>query len=334
MNFGGGGNSQPNTVTTTQTKDPWAGAQPYLNQINATAQMLYNNDWGNTPYSGATQVPWSQQLQNALQTGTGMAEANLGGTSGVNAARGLSENVINSQGITPGIQSSLTGLGGVSGQYGSIYNDASGQTNPYLQSTLDAQGRKIGDQVNSAMSGAGRYGSGAHTNVLSRNLAEAAYPILAQDYQNRQQTRLAATQGMGATQQSMADLYGQGLNRAGQYSQLAPALDQARYADLDRLMGIGNYITNYNQAGLQGSINQQNAIQAHPWEQLARYNAIVGGSGQLGGTQVNAVPVQQPSLLQSIGGGALVGAGLGSAFGPAGTAVGGVGGGLLGLLGR
>jgi hypothetical protein len=63
-------------------------------------------------------------------------------------------------------------------------------------------------------------------------------------------------------------------------------------------------------------------------------NAIAGQAGGLGGSQVTSSPLQQPSSTQSLFGGALAGAGLGSMFGPVGAGAGALGGGLLGLLNR
>ena len=160
------------------------------------------------------------------------------------------------------------------------------------------------------MSGAGRYGSGQHTDVMARALAESANPVLAEDYN-------------------------QGLQRAGQWAQLMPTLDQAQYAPAQSLMALGQY----NQERAQNQINDQiklyNAQQARPWEQVARYNAIAGGAGALGGTQfgTQTTPINNPSTLQKLLGGAAAGAGIGGSFGgPAGAGIGALGGGLLGMM--
>ena len=54
--------------------------------------------------------------------------------------------------------------GALSPELQSLYQQAQGDQNPYLQSILDTNNRRIGDRVNSSVSGAGRYGSGAHTD--------------------------------------------------------------------------------------------------------------------------------------------------------------------------
>ena len=273
---------QPVTQQTTQTRDPWIGAQGGLTQVQQAASNLYNTTTGYLPWSGQTLASLDPTLSQGLASQGAIAQQNLGGTPGILAAQNL------------GLQQIQQG----------------GQTqNPYLQSILATNNRQIGDRVNSSMSGAGRYGSGQHTDVMTRALAESANPILAEDYTA-------------------------GLQRAGQWAQLMPTLDQAQYQPAQTLTALGQYNQDRAQQQLSDQIKLYNAQQSWPWEQLARYSAIASGAGGLGGTQVTSAPVQQPSLLQSGLGGAAAGAGIGSIFGAPGAAAGGIGGGLLGLLGR
>ena len=302
----GGSSQTPVTQQTTASKDPWAPAQPYLQEAMQGANQNYSGDVGYQPYSGSTQAPLNANVVGGLQGQYNIAASSLGGTPGVQAGQALGTNMIQNQGLNSGLQSLL--------------QQAQGQQNPYLQDILNTSNRQIGDRVNSSMSGAGRYGSGAHTDVLARSLAEAANPILAQDYDRRQQMQQGILEG--------------GLQRAGQWAQLAPTLDQAQYAPSQALMALGQYQQDYAQKGLNNQIALYNAQQARPWEQLARFNAIVGGAGALGGQQAGTSTVNQvqPSTLQKVLGGGVAGAGLGSMFGPVGSGIGAGAGGLLGLL--
>lgn len=296
----GGSSQQPVTQQTTQTKDPWSAAQPYLQNTMSSAGALYNQNIGYTPYSGQTQADLQAYVPQATTpwADTLAQEASARGSAGNIAARGLAENMITNQGLSPELKS--------------LYQQAQGNENPYLQGVINQQM----DRVNSAMSGSGRYGSGAHSAAI----AQAISPTLAQDYARRQQQQ--------------QDILSGGLQRAGQWSQLTPTLDEARFAPAKDLMTLGQYYTDRSQAQLNDQIKMYNASQAYPWEQLARFNAIVGGAGGLGGTSVTSSPIQQPSSVQRLLGGGLAGAGLGgSIFGAPGAAVGGLGGGLLGLLG-
>jgi hypothetical protein len=353
-----GGGTQP-VVQQTQTRDPWSGAQPYLSSMFSSAEAMRTGNQGFQPYTGQTQAgqnPWLDIGTGAL---AGMSQSELGGSGPVQAARGLGQSMMASQGINPGLQEILNamGSGGVAGQYKDIYanqepanlyriiaSQAQGQQNPYLQAILDTQNRRIGDRINSSFSGAGRYGSGQHTDVMARALAEAEAPVLAQDYEARQQRlgqaaqgllgvgqqQLAATQGLGSAYGMMGDIYGQGLQRAGQWAQLAPQLDEAQYAGAQRMFGLGEYARGREQAQLNDQIRLYNAQQAYPWEQLQRESAILGGAGQLGGTTVTSAP--GASWGQKLLGGGLAGAGLGSSFGPWGAGLGALGGGLAGAF--
>lgn len=317
----GGSSQTPATQQTTQTKDPWSVAQPYLSNTMANAQALGGT--GYLPYSGPTVAPFDSYgfTQKAINSGANQAIDQLGGSANLQAARGLSLANMQQEGLNEGLRTAA-------GQFGDIYSRAQGNENPYLQSIIDTSNRRIGDKIGSSMSGAGRYGSGQHTDVAARAMAEAADPILAQDYQQRQALQMQAT---GA----LTDLYGGGLDRAFKVAQNTPALDAAQWAPADKLASYGLGVQSQDQANLDAAAKLYNAQQAWPWEQLFRQNAVYGGAGALGGTAVTTAPgAQQPSTLQKILGGGLAGAGLGGSFGgPMGAGIGAAGGGLLGLLG-
>jgi hypothetical protein len=277
------GGQTPVTQQTQQTRDPWAPAQNNLQQSLNLSRYYSDNDVGYQPYTGQTQAGLDPNFTTGAQgLAYMMTPEAYTGSAGVNAARQL------------GLQQ---------------IQDAGG-TNPYLEGLLNTSNRRISDKINSSMSGAGRYGSGAHTDVAARAMAEAANPILAEDYS-------------------------QGLQRAGQWAQLMPTLDAARMAPAQSLMGLGQYYNERSQKALDDQIKLFNAQQARPWEQVARLNAIAGGAGGLGGTQfgTQTTPINQPSTMQKLFGGAAAGAGIGGSFGgPVGAGIGAVGGGLLGLL--
>lgn len=314
MGSSGGSQQQQPIQTQTQTKDPWSGAQPFITQAMGSAAGLYNAGSAYQPYTGQTLAdvhPWQQQGQNVAMS---LAQSEPQGSANLASARNLAGNMVTNQGLN-------TGLQGAAGQFQDIYNRALGNQNPYLQDVINQQMNK----VNAAMSGAGRYGSGAHDAAV----AQAIAPTLAQDYLARQAQQQQATG-------SLADLYGQGLQRAGQYSQLIPTLDQARFANAGTMMDLGQFYSGRSQADLNSQIQQYNATQAFPWENLARYNAIVQGAGGLGGSQVTGLTgvTQQPTTMQRLFGGAAAGAGIGGSFGGLpGAGIGALGGGLLGLLG-
>lgn len=320
--MGSGNSPTPVTTTMQQSKDPWEPSQTYLKEGMLAAQDYFRRNVGYKPYPTSTLADMDPTLARGIAEQKQIAERSIGGIPGINAAGGLANELIQNKGLTPGLNKEL-------GRYDTLYNEASSQQNPFLQAMLNTSNRTISDKVNASMSGAGRYGSGAHTDVATRAMAEAADPILAQDYARRQQQRMAAA-GAGT------DIYSQGLDRSGQWAETLPKLDAAKYAPAERLSLIGQMYTDRNQGELNDAIKRWNAQQAQQWENLQRYTAITGGAGALGGTTMGTMTqpgAAQPSTLQRLFGGASAGAGIGSMFGGPGAAVGAAGGGLLGLLG-
>ena len=307
--MGGSSSQTPVTQQTQQTKDPWAPAQPHLIEAMNNAQGFYQNSQGYQPWTGATQAPLNTDIANSQQYMREQLQPDIatGGTEGVRTARALGTGLMQSGGLSPELRS--------------LYQQAQGNENPYLQSMIDTSNRQISNKIGSSMSGAGRYGSGQHTDVAARAMAEAADPVLAQDYARRQEQQ--------------QDILTGGQHRMGQWAELMPTLDEARWAPAQSLMALGQFNQERAQSALTDQIKTYNAQQAYPWEQLARYNAIVGGAGGLGGsmTGTTSTPINSPSTLQKMLGGGLSGAGIGATFGGGpGAAIGGLAGGLLGMM--
>jgi hypothetical protein len=333
MNFGGGGTSQPPVTTSTQTSSPWAGVQPYLGLMYSGASALQQSGTGAYPYQGPMQAPLDPNVLQGL--GMTMSTAQQTQPQIYNASvqgLGLAQNMIGAQGITPQVQAALGGLGTTAGQYGDIYGQAQGAVNPYLQATIDAQNARGNAAIQSSMSAAGRYGSGQYQDVMARAQAQVADPLLMQDYEARQARALQATQGLGQTYGQQAGIAQQALGQAGQFAQMMPTIAQGAYLPAQEQLAAGQYLQNYAQQGLQGQIEEYNALQNYPWAQLQRESAILSGAGSLGGTTVTAQTPLQASLAQRLAGGALVGAGLGSAIPGLGTGLGALGGAAAGAF--
>jgi len=230
------GGQQPVTQQTQQTKDPWAPAQSGLQQSMNLARWYSDNDIGYQPWTGATQAGIDPNLQQGLNQLGFLYGQNPNGTAGINAARDLGTSQIQSRGLSPELQS--------------LYQQAQGDQNPYLQGILNTSNRQISDKIGSSMSGAGRYGSGQHADVAARAMAEAADPVLAQDYARRQQQMQGIAEG--------------GLQRAGQWSQLMPTLDEARLAPSQGLANIGQFYQERAQRGIDDQIKLYNQAQARP----------------------------------------------------------------------
>ena len=320
----GTGSQAAQPVQTTQTTSgPWAGVQPYLGLMYSGASALQQGGTAGLPYQGPTQAPLDPNIQQGLATTQGLASGQLATQNpalynAMNQLGGLGNN----QGLTPWVANAANqGLGNdVMSQYNRIYNQAQGATNPYLQASIADQNRRGNEAIQSSMSAAGRYGSGQYQDVMARAQAEVADPLLMQDYQARQQQALQATQGAGQTYGQMAGIYQQGLGQSLQAMGMMPNMMQAQYTPAQEQLAGGQYMQDYNQQVLQGQIAEYNAMQQYPWTQLQQEAGILQGAGTVGGQQVTAQTPLQASLAQRLMGGALVGGGLGSTLGPAGTA--------------
>lgn len=72
------------------------------------------------------------------------------------------------------------------------------QSNPYLENIIGQMREGVGNEVNSQFAGAGRYGSGAHNQVIARALADQEAQLRYQDYGTqtaRQDAAANAAQG-------------------------------------------------------------------------------------------------------------------------------------------
>lgn len=115
---------------------------------------------------------------------------------------------------------------------------------------------------------------------------------------------------------------------------LAPGVQNSEYQNVQAVQDAGNQQQALNQANINDAVNRFNFQQQLPYNKLSMYDQLINGS--YGGTSTMTQPYYQNKTGSSIAGGVgglATGAMLGSAFGPVGTGVGAVAGGLLGLFG-
>lgn len=231
---------------------------------------------------------------------------------------------------------------------------------PEFNKALDVQSGKLADDIQRTVGMQGRSGSAYNTNSLVEGVGNLRMQAMADEIAreqgqqlqaagmlgNEQQrgfgNALSAVGGIGQTQgANLANIVGAGsqINQAGnqaanqvaQFAGLAPSIYDQQYAPAERLASVGAANEDLATRQKNEEIARYNAGQQEPWNRLAAYNALIGGSGQLGGTSTSTA--QQPANYMAPFGGALAGAQLGSAFGPLGTGLGALGGGLFGMLG-
>jgi len=87
------------------------------------AEFYRGSDVGNLPYAGSMQAPMSQNLSTGLNTQAAIAQPDLYGTPDVLAGQQAATSMIQNQGLSPELRS--------------LYQQAQGDQNPYLNSIID-----------------------------------------------------------------------------------------------------------------------------------------------------------------------------------------------------
>ena len=246
--YGGGGGGGKSTQSTQNQLDPTV--RPFVEYGLQESKQLYQSD---TPqyYPYQTYVDPSEQTQSALQ---GIQNRALAGNPLVPLAQQqLGQTIAGANlGMNPYLANALQGTAGVA-----------------TQQFYDALGN-----VASQASKAGRYGSGAMSDLQSRastNLAKEltsrAGELAYQNYANERAIQ----------EQALRD---------------APALAQADYTDLQQLMNVGQAAESYQQKALESDIGRFEFEQNLPYTKLQSYLSSAYGA-----------PMGQVSTTTSSGGG-------------------------------
>lgn len=262
--------SEPQVITQTTSNQPSAAVSYGQDE----AKRIYQEQGPFEYYPDSTVVPFSPQSEQALA----MTEQ-----------RALQGNP-------------LLGVG-----QGAMMDSASGaylNSNPYFDRAVSNALDPVQQRVNSMFAGSGRLGSGANTEVMTRELGNVAANMYANNYENERTRQMAA-------------------------AAMAPQMAAADYDDYGRLAGVGAAREGMAQAQLQDEVNRFNFNQTRDYDALARYMGLVGGGY---GTSSQSQPVFSNSAANFLGG-AASGAGIGNMIGGGtGAAIGAGLGGLLGMF--
>lgn len=326
---------------------------PFSSQTTQALGNIENLANQGNPLGTAAQ----SQALNVLNSG-GMSDWQknaLGGTYDI--ATGA--NKIGTEADYRNLLASAGGTGEVSSALGKYVNNPI-NISPEFSSALDTQAGKLATDIQRTIDMQGRSGSAYNTNALVEGVGNLRTQAIADEIARQQQNQLtaagmlgneqqrgfgnalSAVQGIGNTQgANLSNIVGAGsqINSAGnqatgnvaQFAGLAPSIYDQQFQPSQYLASVGAQNEDLSTRTLNDQIARYNSQQQEPWSQLAAYNALIGGSGQLGGTTTQTAT--QPANYLAPFGGALSGAQLGSTFGPVGTGVGAGIGGLLGLLG-
>jgi len=325
---GGGGGSDRQTVTT--ELDPMV--KPFVEFGLNEAQRLYDTG-GPSFFPGQTYVGPSSQTQQGLQMAQDRALA------GSPLLRGAQQTVGSLQTAT---NPALGGFADVYNRAGN--NPAMGMTNqtaqgaylggnPFFQGAFQPAARAAQDTFNQGIQGvssqasrAGRYGSGAMgqledraSNQFAQSLSDTAGKLAYQNYGQERglqenaiqnlgalsnqglQTQLAATSGLG---QTASNDFARQLQAAG----MSPDMASQDYADIQRLIDLGQTQENYQQLALGDAMQRFNFEQNAPYAGLQTFLSAAYGAPM--GSQVSQ-PIYNNQLGGAVSGG-LLGAGLGT----------------------
>lgn len=297
-----GGSRQ--TQTTSQQSNPWAPAQPLLNDVLRNAQQ-----YGNDPSM------WRPQWSDSTRAGIAGMERQAGQQSAQNPVL---------QGLVDG------GMEGYGVANKALMDTASGGSlagNPYLNDMLKTSTGRAADAVNAQFSGAGRFGSASHAGVLADRLGGIETGARFENYNNERQRQLAAAGVLQDGGYRAAGFAGQiDQNNAAQNQMMLQAgamRDQMANAERTAPMNATQWM-----AGLGTSIGGMGGTSSGTTESRTPSNIpgmiLGGGMTALGAMTGN--PMMAMGGLSGLSGAAAGGAGGMPAWGMSGGGLGGLGG--------
>jgi len=286
----GGGNQ-----TTVQRTEPYAPAEPYLQDILGEAQNIYRSGVGRSFFPGSTVVPFANQTQEALNLQQAAAlEQAQNSPLQAQAAQTFGQFAMSPQSSYAGLTPQADYLSGIRSN---ITSDV------------------LGD-VQSQFGGMGRTGTSPMAQqAVARGVTQGYAPIAAQ----------LASQERGREQSGMESGFGRQLQAAGQLPGIQQGMDMRRQQAIGQLGSVGSAYENLAQRQLQDQIQRFQFGQQSPMNLLNQYAGLISPIASGLPTQYSTAPSQSASGAGGAFGGAVAGAALGTP--------GIVGGALLGGLG-
>ena len=242
--------SNPSNVTTTTAEEPSDFIRPYLTQAIDYSQDLFEADMPNF-FPNATYTGFSPETETALDLTRARATA---GSPLLNLSQTEANRILSGDYLSP-------------------------TTNPYSQALFNQMAGDVTSQVQSQFSKAGRLGSGANQEILTRNLGELANQVYGDQYNRERENMVNAMS-------------------------TAPTLAQADYQDIERLATVGAEKESLEQAKLQDAIARFDFEQQKPFIKLNEYLGALGAN-------VPSTTVETTPVFRDRAGGLLAGAGTG-----------------------
>ena len=258
---------KPTTQINSTSSTPWGAQQPYLQKGFQGAQGLLENPV--SPYPNSTVIP---QHADTLSSLDGIRDRARAGSSLRDAGQGT---------IQTAAEGGFLGQNPASGLLQqTAQGDFLGQGNPYLDQLVKKAQGSANSQVDARFSGSGRYGSGLHRQSIEDTSGNLAAGIYAPAYESERSRMLSAAGTLGQIGDSER-------RDQLQSAQVAPAMAEADYGDLERLGAVGGAFEAQGGAELQDQISRYYGEQQAPRDALKEYMALVAGGKYGGGTQAS-----------------------------------------------
>lgn len=249
-----------NKTTQNTTSSPYPAAGKIYDKTMGDTLKLYESGSLVKPNEMNTVVPYAQQTTQAMGGLQSLGQANTGGQ----GLSGQLQGIINSGGYNADQQSALGGIRDTANSSFDINsNPAYAQVR---QRAMDA----ASNAANLNASGAGRYGSGTHTNAAATAVGNVAADMDLGEYRNWQGRRDAAQ-----TQQFNAGQQGQS-NMGNAYQGMQDAYNP--------LLQVGAMNEDLYGRTLNDQLRIADEKRNAPLANLQAANAIAGGGGNLGTT--------------------------------------------------
>ncbi len=256
------------STSSEQTNSPPAWAEPLFKQSATEATNLYNSGAGGNTYTGPTVSDLS---------GTTMSGVNQLATAGANTN-------------TAGTRPLLEGLGAASTSPSYSEQNLQGMANgsylqsgnPYFNDALKGQLDQTANQVQSQFSGAGRYGSGANTGVLTNSLGNIRSSALSDQFNRDSQNMLTANSQLDSSRNA-------GLDRALSATNAMGAQDQQQFQNAltgaGATLQAGGLLDTQAQKQLSDQVSSWYSSDNADWTRLGLLQQAAAGSAGDYGTQ-------------------------------------------------
>lgn len=268
-------------TSSTQTSSPPAWAKDAFSLAGDETMRLYQSGVGGNPYQGSAV--------------SDLSDTTMGG---INQLAQAGQNW-----DTSGTRPLFQGIGAAS--VGPSYSEqnlagiASGADNPYFEQALEGQLGKTADQVQSRMSGAGRYGSGAHTGVMTGELGNIRSNAMSNQWNQNIQNMFGANSLMDSNRNA-------GLDRGLQATTAMAGQDQQQFQNqltgAGATLQAGGLLDKQAQSQLDDVVNRWYEEDNAPWQRLGLLESAAAGSAGSYGTQSGTSRTSNPgAILGGIG---------------------------------